>query len=193
MSTYTFDGPNRIIILSQGSTSLDVRLLWSEWVNWYLLSDHSKFLQACSCVGGQEVTSLTRIPIYIFLENGWRIRPQESNHTLEVVNGFLVVSGGGDPFINTQGPFTVRVNYQQPVQAIAYNSTSIDPAALSARLQILEKVLCNKTILDKSTGLMTLFDDDNVSTLMTAEVYEDEGATKPYRGGPVQRREKLTP
>jgi hypothetical protein len=71
-------------------------------------------------VGGDDIdlTAGTAVPIYAYLTNGWRIRPQESDHTLTVNDGVLLVDGGGDPFLDTLGDFTVRVNYQQPVQAI---------------------------------------------------------------------------
>lgn len=71
-------------------------------------------------VGGDDIsiTDGTSIPIYAFLINGWRIRPQEANHTLNITDGILVVDGGGDPFLDTLGDYTVRINYQQPVQAI---------------------------------------------------------------------------
>jgi hypothetical protein len=58
------------------------------------------------------------VPLFAFLRNGWRVRPQEANHTLNVSGGVLLVDGGGDPFTNTVGSYTVRINYQQPVQAI---------------------------------------------------------------------------
>jgi hypothetical protein len=52
--------------------------------------------------------------------NGWKIKPQEANHTLNINDGILLVNGGGDPFNNTTGSYTVRINYQQPVQAISF-------------------------------------------------------------------------
>ncbi len=80
------------------------------------------------------------VPLYLFVLNGWKIRPMESDHTLYVTNGTLVVSGGGDPFVSTLGDYTVRVVYQQPVQAIGYSTSggsgpsaeSIAAAVLSA-------------------------------------------------------------
>jgi len=83
-------------------------------------SDNSKFPFAFIQIGGNDINPSqgTSIPIYLFLINGWKIRPQESNHTLNVSSGVLIAEGGGDPFLNTLGQFVVRVNYQQPVQAI---------------------------------------------------------------------------
>lgn len=121
---FVFNGSTRVITLTPGTTSMSVRDLWSRWVDWLLTGDNSKHQIALTNVGGDDISLAdgTKIPIYSFLNNGWRIRPQESNHTLNVVDGILLVSGGGDPFVNTLGTFTVRINYQQPVQAISFSS-----------------------------------------------------------------------
>lgn len=120
----TFDGPNKRILLTLGTTSVSVRDAWSRWVDWYLTGDNSKYLPTFSQVGGNDIDAGagTKIPIYAFLLNGWKIKPQEANHTLGVSDGVLLVEGGGDPFVNTTGSFVVRINFQQPVQAISFSS-----------------------------------------------------------------------
>lgn len=139
----TFDGPNKLIILTAGTTSLSVRDAWSRWVDWWLTSDNSKFLRAFDTVGGDDIDAGagTKIPIYAFLQNGWRMRPQEANHTLVVGDGVLLVDGGGDPFVNTVGSFVVRVNYQQPVQAISFSTggSGLSPAE-QTKLDELHKI-----------------------------------------------------
>ena len=120
----SFDGVTKVITLSAGTTSLSVRDVWSRWVDWLLTSDNSKYLFAFEQVGGNDIDTSagTSIPIYAFLKNGWKIKPQEANHTLAVSDGILLVDGGGDPFNNTTGSYVVRINYQQPVQAISFDS-----------------------------------------------------------------------
>lgn len=120
----TFDGLTKVITLTTGTTSLSVRELWSRWTDWFLTSDNSKYLPAFSQVGGDDIDPIvgTTIPIYAFLMNGWKLKPQESNHTLTISDGILLVDGGGDPFNNTTGAYTVRINYQQPVQAITVST-----------------------------------------------------------------------
>jgi len=115
-----FDGPTKRINLTTGTTTLNVVDLWSRWVDWVSTDDNSKYLPAFSSVGGDSIdqTAGTTIPIYAFLINGWRIKPQEASHTLSVPGGIILVDGGGDPFVNTSGAYTVRINYSQPVQAI---------------------------------------------------------------------------
>jgi hypothetical protein len=121
---YVINGSTKTISLTSGTTLVSVRDMWSRWVDWFLTSDNSKYVPAFVQVGGNDIdiSQGTKIPIYIYLVNGWRIKPQEANHTLNIHDGILLVDGGGDPFINTSGSFVVRVNYQQPVQAITVST-----------------------------------------------------------------------
>ena len=114
-----FDGPNKLITLSE-TTSLSVKDLWSRWVDWFLTGNNSKYDIWMMQVGGDDINKSegTAIPIYIFLSSDVKIKPQEASHTLSVTDAILLVAGGGDPFVDTDGYFTVRINYQQPVQAI---------------------------------------------------------------------------
>jgi hypothetical protein len=115
----TFDGPTKLAILSAGTTELDVADLYSRWKDW-VAAGNAQYLEMFRPVGGEPIDpgAGTSIPLYAFLVNGWRVRPQEAGHTLAVGGGVLLVDGGGDPFVNTLGSFIVRVSYQQPVQAI---------------------------------------------------------------------------
>ena len=138
-----FDGPNKLITLSTGTISLGIQTLWSDWVRWHAASDNGKYLPAMRLLGGDTIDAIasTSVPFYVYLQNGWRIKPQEANHTLTVFGGILLVEEGGDPFVNTVGSFTVRVLYQQPLEAIniGVNAAAIPtPAeiALAVRTEI---------------------------------------------------------
>jgi hypothetical protein len=120
---YSFNGVSRVITITN-QTVMSVRDVYSRWADWMAQSDNAKYLPAFNPVGGQAIDAAngTSIPIYAFLQNGWKIKPQESNHTLSVNDGVLLVDGGGDPFVNPTGSFVVRINYQQPVQAITVST-----------------------------------------------------------------------
>jgi len=128
----TFDGATKVITLTEGTIAVGVRDIWSRWVDWYLTTDNSKYLPAFVNVGGDDIDPVagSTIPIFAFLMNGWKIKPQESSHTLTVSDGVLLVDGGGDPFIDTEGYYVVRINYQQPVQAISSGLTASQQAQL---------------------------------------------------------------
>ena len=138
---YTFDGPNTTIFLSPGTVVLDVRDMYSRWKEWVQLSDNSKFLPAFSSVGGDPIDQLagTFVPAYIYLINGWHVHTQQANHTLNVIGGVLLVEGGGDPFEDVPG-YTIRINYQQPVQAITVASGSGLSPSQTAQLDEIHKL-----------------------------------------------------
>lgn len=119
---FSFNGATKIITLSSGTTSISVRDLWTAWVDWLGLSDNSKYPTAMSSVGGNDTGGGKFVPVYVFLDNGWKIRPQEASHTLTVDDGILIGSGGGDPFTDTLGNYRVNTRYSQPVQAISYSA-----------------------------------------------------------------------
>jgi hypothetical protein len=119
----SFDGTTKVVTITT-DTELDVKDLWSRWVDWWLTSDNSKYGLAMEQVGGNDIDTVagTSIPIYIYLQDGWKIKPKEANHTLAVTNGILLTDDSSDPFVNTTGSYMVRVNYQQPVQALTVST-----------------------------------------------------------------------
>jgi hypothetical protein len=124
---YTFDGPNKLIYLSSGTTSLDLIDLYARWKDW-VRTGNAGFLWAFTTVGGD----IPAIPLYLFLTNGWRVVPQAANHVLVVSNGFLEVDGGGDPFIDPAGSFKIRINRETPGIGIGYTTSGGDPATIAA-------------------------------------------------------------
>ena len=116
----TFDPSSKRIILD--STEVTASQIWVAWVDWVVLSDNSKYLPALKQIGGDELGAGLLIPPYIFLLNGWRVRPMESNHSL-TITGNLFVDGGGVPVVNTLGQFQINVNYTVPVQAQAISTS----------------------------------------------------------------------
>ncbi len=127
MATYAFDGAERLITLG-GDFDLDVKDMYSRWKEWLKDTDGAKTIIAFEAIGGNDiVVGVSQIPAYVYILNGWTIRPQEADHTLNVINGILLRAGGGDPFEDTAGAWTVRINYQQPVQAISVGIGQIYP------------------------------------------------------------------
>lgn len=130
MALFDVDTTNRLIIAKAGVTSFDMkRDFYSDMKEHWLVDNTANgFDFPLRVVGGDDIVlGTSKIPMYAFLRGGWRVRPQELDHTLNVLAGILLVDGGGDPFVDTLGAFTVRINYQQPVQSI--ESTLAGPTA----------------------------------------------------------------
>lgn len=117
----TFDGASKRIILD--STSVTASELWSAYVDWLDDdSDNHKWGAALSQTGGDDLGGGLYIPVYIFLLNGWRVRPMESNHTLTLTGNLFVEGGGDNPVVSTLGTYRVLTVLTVPVQAQAYDA-----------------------------------------------------------------------
>jgi hypothetical protein len=117
MPKVTFDGPNKLININNGETKINVRTdIYSAWKVWVTESDNSKYEQALRVVGGDPTIGINTITAYFFLMNGWKVRPYEGNHTLEI-DGILIVDGGGDPFQDTIGDWRIAIQAIVPLKA----------------------------------------------------------------------------
>lgn len=148
----TFDGVNKRIVASPGTVTLDVRDVYSRWKDWIVLSGNEKWLQAFRVAGGDPIGGGNYVSSYFFLLNGWRIRPQEANHTL-TVTGSVVVDGGGDAFVATLGSFRVLVVQAVPVKAETVDTGggggTCDLTAVEAQLNL---VLADLVVLKNKSG-----------------------------------------
>ena len=84
--------------------------------------------------------------------------------------------------------------------AIHVTAASADPADVLAQvsdvgfddLLTVLKILSNKTITNPSTGVMTVYDNDDSTPLLTANIYQDAAGTTAYAGNGAERRDRLT-
>lgn len=58
-------------------------------------------------------------------------------------------------------------------------------------MTLAKKILQNRKETDPDTGIMTVYDDDDVTPLFTAQIFEDVGGTQAYRGRGLERQERL--
>lgn len=115
----TFNGTTKRITLATGTTTLDLIALYSWWKLWVLAGNASSLI-AFGTVGGD----IPAIPLYLFLQNGWKIIPQSADHVLTVTNGILETSDGSDPFVDPAGAYKIRINRATPGIAIGYTTGS---------------------------------------------------------------------
>jgi hypothetical protein len=194
----SFDGPNRLMVVNPGTLELDVETdIYSDWKEWTLIGDNGKYLPAMRTVGGDPTTAGLALGATFFLINGWRIRSWEGDHRLQVA-GNLYTEEGDSPYIPVLGAYTVtiesrisnlidglsRINELPTVDEI-WNSS---PGLL---MQLAAKILQNKTITNPNTGQIIVFDDDGITPLLTANLFEDADGLQAYRGQGAERRERL--
>ena len=159
---YSFDGINKRITLSAGTVSFSLVDLHSRWKEW-VATGNAQFAVAFKTVGGD----IPAIPLYLFLLNGWRIVPQQADHTLTVADGILEVDGGGDPFVDPAGSYKIRINRQTPGIAIGYSTTGVSgPSAADIAAAILATTVGNRPLADhiKAQSAVLLGDETGAGT-----------------------------
>jgi hypothetical protein len=128
----TFDPSNKIIQLD--TVLVSAATLWSRWVDWSAISDNAKYGEVMTQLGG-----VAPVDLYIFLENGWLVRPLEANG-ITTVTGNLLVTGGGNPIAATLGNFQVLVNMETPVKASAIEVNTGSGVTAQDKIDIIDGV-----------------------------------------------------
>lgn len=106
----TFDGPNKLILVNNGVTSLDWGPdVYSSWKEWLLLTSNKEnpgFAPALRVVGGDpiDVSEGRFLGATFFLTNGWRLRTWSGNHRL-IVNGNVYTEEGDAIDVPTIGSY----------------------------------------------------------------------------------------
>ena len=141
----TFDGANKRIILN--STSVTASEIWSRYMDWLAAdSNNAKWGLAMTQIGGDDLGSGLFVPIYVFLQSGWRVRPMESSHQL-MITGNLFVAEGGSPLVNTLGNYNVIAQYTVPVQAQAMATSGGSGGLTSEQASQLAKINANAGLI----------------------------------------------
>jgi len=125
----TFDGPNRLILINDGVTTIDIKTdLYSSWKHWLLNRDNAKYIQAMRGVGGDPTIQGRFLGSTFFLENGWKIRTWEGDHRL-TVEGNLFSSDGNNPFVPTIGNHNIVTNLST---SNLIDTIDTDPGSIAA-------------------------------------------------------------
>jgi len=135
--------------------------------------------------------------------------------TIEIINGYSIqftpdaqwsvkLAGSNNNIFDVENGILV----QNQVQVIAQNSAggqvietgvsgltsseSVKLDGIDITLNVLRKLQMNKMETDPSTGVLTVYDDDDIAVLYSGNIYEDVLATQLYQGSGIERRNRLT-
>lgn len=118
----TFDTVNKLIICKSGTTSLDIKedLYSDAKEDWSSDSALNKFVFPFRVIGGDDTAPGEKAPLYAYLRGGWRLRPQEADHTLTLLNGTLLVDEdpSESPLVPTVGVYNVMIRDVVPVKGV---------------------------------------------------------------------------
>ena len=155
----TFDGPNKIIYVSEGVETLNVKTdLYSAWKEWKINSQeapHSTaYLNAFTAVGGDPITGTQDLGTTYFLENGWRIQPfaSKNSYTLTIEGNLYTREPGETPFFFAEGVSVslVRSNIVDLITvealAVAITEADIDNISNAAADKVWDELLTDHQI-----------------------------------------------
>ena len=109
MAKVIFDWPNKLIVINTWITDIDVKVdIYSDWKEWFIISDNSKYLPAIRAVWWDPLPWSKALWITYFLMNWWKIRPYEWNHTLNI-NGNLYTESWDSPYVSTLWNYNVML------------------------------------------------------------------------------------
>ena len=128
----TFDTDNKVILLD--SFTVTASAIWTAWVDWVVVGDNAKYDVAFSQIGG-----VAPIALYLYLENGWKVRPKEADG-VTTISGNLLVQGGGSAIANTLGNWQILVNMQTPISAQAIEVNTGSGVTAQDKLEIADAV-----------------------------------------------------
>lgn len=183
----TFDAATlRIIeVDAGGDNSLDVVEIYSEWKAWSLIGDNAKHPPAFRYVGGDPISDVRALGSTFFLTNGWRIRPAERTHNLELVGNLYTDPAGDRVWVNTLGSYTVgiQLTVSNLLDLLQTGISGLTPEEAAA-LAVIEtatvktrKLTTNKAVITENpdgTRTVTLYDDDGLTPIHVHTVTADE-------------------
>jgi hypothetical protein len=150
----TFDGPNRLILVNAGETSIDFREdVYSAWKEWLRDPNHKEnggYSPAISVTGGDPLPGSRQLGTTYFLENDWRMRTWEGDHSL-TVTGNIFTRSGIPVFVPTLLPWTITINLNTStlVETLLAESavSAADIASILAALTIVNQGVKKSSIL----------------------------------------------
>lgn len=154
----TFDTVNKLIICKAGITELDVQIdIYSDAKeDWLIDPALTAFRFPFRSIGGDDTTPGEVAPMYLYLKFGWKIRPDEANHILNIVGGAILDNDDTtrDPFADTLDPYNVRVRMYVPVMATQVEVDSGSGLTAEEHTQLMTRPSENsiaETLLDTET------------------------------------------
>lgn len=77
------------------------------------------------------------------------------------------------------------------VDAGVYRSGSYADVVLPDAVEVMRKILQNRTVTNPAGGVMTVYEDDGTTPALTAQLYENVAQTQTYRGQGAEVRGRL--
>jgi len=180
-----FDGVALTITLDApvgGFIVVDVDRLYSEWKEWVKTTGHL-YAPAFDVTGGDPIPGSQFISGSFFLRNdlGWRIQSTDENQEVS----FL-----GNLYPRDEA---FALTLARPTRTVVFNlNLTANPRDLASDdVTDIKKRLFNREYTNPSTNKLEQYDDDDITILWSADIWEDDGTTAWDGTGPIRRRDRL--
>lgn len=194
MAAATFNGTDLEVLLAApvaGKTLVDLLDdIYSEWKEFMLADPQNQgfpplFLSGTGILGGQNATPTQVITASAFINNtaGWRIVATDADQDVEVT-GNLYVTDTTLPIFKTIPGRTVSYFIDRSVNARDLSD---------ANNVIMRKLMTNRIHTDPVTGIMTVWDDNDIDVFLMANLWKNTAGTIAYDGivGGAERKDKM--
>ena len=168
---------------SDGIISIDMQVdVYSDGKEDWTDSDYdlNKFKFPIEAIGGNPVAGGTLGTTYVISED-WHFLPYDTDHTF-VVEG-NVYTEDGSTLVDAGSDATISVELATTLNPPGLGLTIIQDTVLANIL----KMTVNKQTLD-SDGVLTIYDDDGITTLYTQTVTDKDGNVITLDDGTPARR-----
>ena len=148
---FVFDGQNRIISCDPGVTDFSVATLYSEWKRWFVSDpENAKWVPAFDLsVGGDDLGGNVFLGAYYFLLNGWKIRPDDVDHTLTIEGNLFPRPSTNGLFVTTLNPRNVIITMRNSSLTQQVGSLMTDQTVAQA---VWDHDLANDASVNGSSG-----------------------------------------
>jgi hypothetical protein len=121
-------------------------------------------------------------------DSQWSVRLVGSNNNIfDIESGILVQNQVQVIPSNSAGGQVIETGVSGLTSAESVKLDGID-----INLNTLRKLMQNRMETNPTTGVLTIYDDDDSTPFLTGNIYEDVLASQLYRGRGIERRDRLT-
>lgn len=193
------DTTNKVLVVTEapdvnGFVFVDAQEeVWSDLIiDWEGDVNLRKHTFPVVAIGGDTISAGKLGTTYV-LRTPWQITPYESDQDFVIDGNLFTESALTKLVLPTVGGYTVTVtrNLSTLVEVVESGTSGLT-AAETAVLVKIDKLLTNRMVTDPTTGVMTIYDDDDVTPAYEGDIFEDTAEAQPYRGRGIEERKRLT-
>ena len=170
-----FNGPSRLITLDSPTSSVlnvSVERLYSEWKEWWLIGDNSKFVPAFdNSVGGDPLLPGLNAGAYFFLNNetqlgqdGWRLTSTDEDQTINLTGNLIATDPDTTLILPTAGRSVLYLGLQPITQGLR---------EVIQDLNLIRQIVGGRAEVSMDDRTVTVYDADDVTVLRTFDISAD--------------------